>query len=371
MKIQNNFKERNLPKDFAQEKMHDIQKFLDESLTFTLVGIPSVGVSLFLKFLASHLDVFVVYLDTYSILEPTRHGFYLLFADALGIEVTATLSDQEILIRCKETLSTLVKIHGKVVLIFNRFELLEKELTAQFLGSLRLLPHGLGGSVSMIFALTKPFEDISLESLSGGNADVFTRYYYFKPYSPKDLLSLLQLHNPDLTPSQKALEQSGGHFQLFQLLLKTEKGKVDPLREPFIRLLMKEIYESLSYEQRKQVQKIAQGKTREIDDYLYKVGLIFPEKQFFSPLFQQYVLSQISLKLPKKESLLFIILKRAKGEVVSKETIFREIWQEHREEATDWALDSLIYRLRHNPTFRQSGYVLESYKKQGYILWKL
>ncbi|HEX7042870.1 MAG TPA: helix-turn-helix domain-containing protein [Patescibacteria group bacterium] len=368
-----NFKEKLLPLNFALEKIEDIRLLIDRSLSFTIVGLPSLGVSLFLKYLSLNTDKIVVYLDTYSISEPNKHGFYLLLGESLGANVTNNMSDQEILQQSKDAVSNLVKKHKKVLIIINRFELLEKEFTQQFLGSLRLLPHEFGNNVSYIFSLTLPFEEIAIESLGGGNLDLFTRYYYFKPYQNKDLIELLKIHNPELNPTpdqlKEALSLSGGHFQLFQLLLKTERGKIDPLRDPFIKFLLKQIYDNFSYEIRRQIQKIALGKKIDVDDYLLRIGLVNEKDEFFSKLFKIYVLSQISLKLPAKEAMLFGLLKNAKGKVVSKEKIFQEIWK-NSDNASDWALDSLIYRLRRNPIFKRSGYVLESYKKQGYVLSK-
>ncbi|MBI2597455.1 winged helix-turn-helix domain-containing protein [Candidatus Daviesbacteria bacterium] len=56
------------------------------------------------------------------------------------------------------------------------------------------------------------------------------------------------------------------------------------------------------------------------------------------------------------------------GNVVSKDEIFTEVWGEESENATDWALDALIYRLRKHPFLKAHGYIIESYKKVGYSL---
>lgn len=191
MKRRNNFREKNLPQDFAKVKLGEIKLYLNTAQTFTVIGMPSVGVSLFLKYLTAQEKAYTIYLDTYAIGDHTKHGFYVLLAEALGKKVRYAMSDQELLNASKEALAGLTKYHKKVLIIINRFELLEKEFTQQFLGSLRLLSHGLGKSISLIFALTRPFEEVSLEALGGGNSDMFSRYYYFKTYREKDMQYLL------------------------------------------------------------------------------------------------------------------------------------------------------------------------------------
>lgn len=74
------------------------------------------------------------------------------------------------------------------------------------------------------------------------------------------------------------------------------------------------------------------------------------------------------VRLPVKESKLFKLLRKNLGNTVSKDEIFIEIWNENSEEATDWALDALIYRLRKHPFMITNGYIIESHKKIGYTL---
>lgn len=38
--------------------------------------------------------------------------------------------------------------------------------------------------------------------------------------------------------------------------------------------------------------------------------------------------------------------------------------------ATDWALDALVYRLRKHPFLKANGFIIESHKKVDYILIK-
>ena len=172
---------------------------------------------------------------------------------------------------------------------------------------------------------------------------------------------------------ERALELSGGHFQLFQLLLKN-KLQQNLLDDDFIKLCLKNIYVHLNYYQKNQVLKVALGKDVDIaDEYLFKTGMVKKldtKFKLFSPLFEEYVKTQGRLKLPVKENRLFKLLKNNLGEVVPRDEIFRVVWEDNLDNATDWALDALSYRLRKNPYLLNSGYVLENHKKIGYSLVK-
>ena len=63
---------------------------------------------------------------------------------------------------------------------------------------------------------------------------------------------------------------------------------------------------------------------------------------------------------------LFILFKKYLGRTISKDIIVEGIWGKDSEAATDWALNSLIYRLRKNQTFINQGYIIENDKKIGY-----
>lgn len=369
-----NFKEKYLQQDFAREKYREIKKLIDLTGAFTVIGMPAVGVSLFLKYLATRDFTHCIYLDLYSLGDTTVHELYLLLAKELGGKVKPRYTEQELLAICKKRLEYLVKKYKHIVVIVNRFEELESVFSKKFFGQLRVLRHTFNNTVTLIFSVTKPYDEMQPDAITGGNLYFYTKYYYFKPFKSTDLSELLTLHSPELAPTSQQLDKiidlSGGHFQLTQLLLKTERGKVSPLKDPFIKLLLKQLYDNVSHEQKKQIQKLALRKATEVDEYLLDIGLVKPNNELFSSLFSQYVLSQVSLKMPSKEALLFVLLKKAKGKIVTKDTIFKTVWKNDFDGATDWALDSLIYRLRKNAVFKNSGYQLESYKKQGYALVK-
>ncbi len=204
---------------------------------------------------------------------------------------------------------------------------------------------------------------------------MYSKTFYIKPYSPNDLKKLLGLNTPSLKSNdiafRKALMLCGGHYQLFQLLLKSERLE-NPLLDPFVKTQMNELYGYLNHFQKRQLQKIALGKIiKTLDQYLLDVGLVIKKRrglQLFTPLFSEFIRSILSFRLPVKEAKLFQLLKKNFGKVVSKDQIFETLWEGNVDKTSDWALNALIYRLRNHPAFTQSGYLIENHKKIGYAL---
>lgn len=228
----------------------------------------------------------------------------------------------------------------------------------------------------MIFSSNKTLFEIAKKAIDRGNINMYSQTYFLKPYSRKDLLRLLNLNNPGLKASQsnldRALSLSGGHYQLFQLLLKSREANL--LFDKSIAWQLKELYDYLTHNQKIQVRKIAFGKKiTKPEKFLSDVGVIIKNKEyyrFFTPLFSEFIRAISPLKLPLKEKRLFELLMGKVGQAVSKEEIFEVVWKEKPCEASEWSLTSLIYRLKKHPWFIQKNYSIENRKKIGYTLIK-
>lgn len=355
-----NFKEAKLGPNFCKKDIQEIKKLIDSSTTFSVIGMPGLGISMFLRFLATQNLGFMVHVDINELTSLTREDFFKLFAKELGGEP-------------KIRLEQLVKKYPRVVIIFNRFERLEKEFEHSFFANLRSLRDIDKEKVIMIFAANKPLTESYPEAVSGGNLNMFSHIFYLKPFSTDNLDKLVKLNTPTIRKNpeyKQALKDSGGHYQLLQLLIKGD--------EHAVKLQLKELYEHLNFNQKKQLQRVAVDKViKYIDHYLLDMGYLTVDKnsrsvkfvKLFTPLLTEFVRTNFRLKLPVKEAQLFQLLKTKVGKVVSKDEIFQILWNGD-EEASDWALNALIYRLRKNPTFQASGYMIESQKKVGYFLAK-
>jgi len=345
-----------------ENNKNQIKKSIELGQCVTVNGMPGVGISLFLKELCEENFAQFYYVDIFALSQIST--------DALFKELSRLLGNNDSPNHIEEIQQSLQeKIQSKpIVICFAGFDKLEKNLTKKFFDDLRAIRNTDRSKIIFIFGVCKRLETIIPESVMDSDISMFSKKLYLTPFSLDECEYLLQKYGPKL--DRENITLSGGHFQLLQLLIQTE-FPTNPLNDQFIELCLKNIYSHLTIGQRKVLQKISGGKIpAQIDPYLTNIGIVNNRNEFFSPLFQSFVLNQQSKKIPAKEGKLFRLLKARLGTIVNKTDIFRTVWGENNNEATDWALDSLIYRLRKNETFQKSGYYIESVKKQGYILIK-
>jgi len=385
LKSQYNFKEATLDPDFASESLKNFKELLEAALSFVVISMPGVGVSYFLKYLATKDFARFFHIDLYALPTLTQHEFYKLLLTELGGK-SGLKTDESLLIETKKILKTFSQKHDKIVLIFSRFDQLKNAFDWNFLSNIQSLATISPGKIVLIFTSIRPLYEIATDALSGGNLNFYSEELYFKPYSKNDLRKILTIEPGRITSKEameKLLDLSGGHNQLLHILLSSQKQQNLSL-DQFVKLQMKELVAYLPYQQRKQIQKIALGKKlEEVDDYLLGVGLVKKSGstfELFSPLLSEYIRLNLPVKLPLKEAKLFKLLRRNIGNVVTKEELFAEVWparnasqsdaggDEIDDNATDWALDALIYRLRKHPFIKSNGYIIESHKKVGYTL---
>ncbi len=382
-KSQYNFIESKLGPDFAEEKMQEIKALINSSISFTIVSMPGVGVSYFLKYLATRDFAYFIHVDLYNLPTLSQHEFYRMLHRDLGRKASSA-TDEQIFLETKAILKKLAEENEKVVIIFSRFDQLKKDFDENFLSNLQSLTAIAPGKIVLIFTSIKPLYEIALEAISGGNLTFYSKVLYFKPFAKEDLEKLLLLeHTESAHPNLDALiEASGGHNQLLHIFLNSHKQN-NLLLDKFVSLQLRDLYNYLDYQQKKDVQAISLGKKMTstashpersegsiIDEYLLEVGYVQKTVsgfKIFSPVLAEYIKQNIPHKLPVKEKVLFNLLKKSLGKLVTKDEIFQEVWKES-EDATDWALDALVYRLRNNPFIKSHGYIIESHKKVGYML---
>lgn len=376
LNLKYNFPEAKLPSDFAKENMKNFRELIGNNLSFVVISMPGVGVSCFLKYLAVQDFAHFVHVDLYSLPALSIHEFYKLLLSELGGKATEK-NDEKLLEEIKKNLKELSEKRGKIVIIFSRFDQLKSQFNSTFLSNIQSLTAVSPNPVVEIFTSTKPLYEIALDALTGGNLNFYSEELYFKPYSRDDLKQLLKVDSAKSVSEatlDELLDLSGGHNQLFRILLSSQKQQ-NLILDNFVKMQMKEFVDYLNYFQRKQLQKIALGKrVEDIDDYLLGVDIVKKTAsgyQLFTPLLAEYIKTHMPVKLPAKEAKLFKLLRQHLGNTVSKDQIFQEVWgssEKELENATDWALDALIYRLRRHPYIKANGYIIESQKKVGYTL---
>lgn len=370
-----NFKEVQLPAGFAAAKMSQIKQLINTSTSFTLLGLPGVGVSYVLRYLATTNLAHFVFVDSFALTTLSQAEYLALLLHELGGDPKHQ-TEQQIYEGCKEKLKLFSQKNNKIVIVFNRFDQLftvPDQSSELFMGNLRSLETVAPEKIIMIFTSNKPLYELCPKALLGANISFYSQLLYFGIYKNKDLIDLLGITTNIEFPNIKAdksLKLAGGHNQLLQILLTSESQ--DPLQDHFVKLQLREIYDILNSSNKKIVQQIAQGKSpKMVDPYLFKLGIVRETAkgyELFSPLFARYINSCVPVKIPAKEGKLFKLLQKNLGQIVSKDEIFDYVWGDNPDVASDWALNALIYRLKKNPSFLASGYMIENHKKTGYSL---
>lgn len=370
-KVVSQYKEAKLPPSFCAKQIKEISNLIESGVSFTVCGMPGVGVSIFLRFLASHDFAKFYMVDVYKLPSLTREELFKSLLLQLGGNPNGK-DYQQVLNEVCEELRLASNKNKRVVIIFNRFDNMRNEFDRNFFSNLLALREIDRNKISCIFTANKPLISLSPEAITGGFLFMFSKSFYLKPFTLDDLHIIAKTLYPGLLGKDKnirdSLKLSGGHHQLMQLIFKSVRID-NPIMDQFVRLQLKEIYECLNYKQKKDLQAIARGKVpSQIDEYLLDIGLVDKEYKMFSPLMEEYVRNNLPKKIPVKEAKLFNLLKSKIFQVIPKEEIYINVWGENNEDATEWALNALIYRLRKNPAMR--GYVIESHKKLGYSLTK-
>lgn len=252
-----NFKEAQLGADFAKEKLAEFKELINSATSFVVLSMPGVGASYFLRYMAMQDFAQFFHIDLYSLPSLTQHEFYkLLFTEMGGKPGSKT--DEQLLTETKQTLKTISEKEAKIVLIFSRFDQLSKEFDNQFLSNIQSLTAINPGKIVLIFTSTKPITEISPEVLTGGNLNFYSESLYFKPYSQDDLRKLLTIEPIRSTPKEvldRLIELSGGHYQLLQILRRSQKQQ-NLLLDQFVKLQLKGLIDYLDYAQRKTLQKM-------------------------------------------------------------------------------------------------------------------
>lgn len=375
LKKRYNFQEAKLDKKFAQEKINRFKEFIDDGTSFTVLGMPGIGISYFLRYIATTNLAYFIFVDSYALSALSRKGYIGWLLKELGGNPNDKNEDT-IFEECKSKLEILVEKHQKIVIIFNRFDQLSTEFDKKFLANIRSFKYIDPKKIVMIFTANKPLYELAPEALVVTNLHFYSTLCYFGTYSPYDLKELSKITIEEKTRKDKnkidqLIQLSGGHNQLFLICTKSESKNL--LSDRFVNLQLKELYQFLSNQHQKILQKIALGKSPyNVDPYLVNIGLVKATNegyQIFTPLLTDYIKSHAAIRIPAKEGKLFKLLKTRLNQVVTKDEIFEYVYK-NSDDASDWALNALIYRLRKNPTFKSNGFTIESHKKIGYILQK-
>src|SRR5260221_120339 len=180
------FREAQFSPDFRHEDVAKIKELIDHSITFSVAGMPGMGVTVFLRFLACQNFAHFIYVDAYALSEITKLELYQLLHNELG-GTKKLKTEFEAIETCRSLLKELVKNDSRVVIILNRFDQLKKLFDNQLFSDLISLRNVKTDKIVLIFTGNKPYIELLPENIRGDMVNLFSKTLYLKPYSEADL----------------------------------------------------------------------------------------------------------------------------------------------------------------------------------------
>ncbi|MCA9323896.1 winged helix-turn-helix domain-containing protein [Candidatus Saccharibacteria bacterium] len=330
--------------------------------------MPGVGITYFLRHLESRSKDNIVSINTYEMPEFTKEAFYKQMILKLGGVPKTEIHDN--IQYAKELLHKNLQSHKrKTILVFNRLDRLSKIFDQTMLDNLKFLRDQDRTRLVMIFVSSGQLVESKALELKEV-LSVIAKTQYFPPYSSADLKEILEQDTTHII-EQSAVTLSGGHHNLYNVLTRCQNLD-NALSDSMVELLIKDMYFSLDRKKRDDLEKVAKRKKDTADEFLVGVGYVKQvgsHLETFSPLLSEYIIEETSSILPVMEQRLYDVLKKYKNTVVPKETIFDEVWKEQDGIASEWSLNSLMYRLRNHPGFDKNRFAIKSAKKVGYVMY--
>lgn len=349
--------------NFCKSLRADCLRHIKSQTSFNLVAMPGVGVTFFLHALAQAQTDNFIFVNSYEMRDFSKSAFYEQLCDKLGIEFAEPISLKKI----SQALNAKAEKLDRLVIVFNRLDRLSEILDQNFYDNMRFLRDVHRDKIIMIFVSSRPMFELSAVDVKDA-LSLITKTVYFPGYDDAALLEINR-SSGSAKVDQKALNNAGGHHALLQVLLRCQNLD-NPLPDPMVEMLIKDIYFGLDINRRKQLEAFVLRGIQPKDSSLINLGYI-KNNQTFTPLLASYIKSLGKRHLPIKEKRLMRLLTLRKGKVVSKQEIFDYVWPEKGGVVSDWALNALIYRLRRHAAFDSERYDIESRKKDGYILLDL
>ena len=363
------FGEEKLGKNFCRVATEACLSRLRAATSINLISIPGVGVSYFLRYVSTRAPYAFLHINTYEMPEFSKQALWRQLAMKCGLELSDAQTTPS-LVDIKQKLQEMLATHERVVLIFNRVDRIAALFDQNFTDNLRYLQDGdVPRQIVFIFVSHQPLQGLHHQLLLVG-PKIFSDTVYFTPYSQADLLAIAKLDGLSAPRAEVAARLAGGHHSLFHTLYRCQDIQ-NPLADPMVELLVTQIVNSLGPKRQDNLVKaLGQKRSGKTDEYLLKTGFLrrLPDGSLrpFTPLLADYTLRHAQASLPHKEARLWRLLKKNLGRVVTKQTIFDHVWGD--EVAGDWALNSLVYRLRRHSAFDTKRYTITSVKKDGYML---
>ena len=262
---------------------------------------------------------------------------------------------------------------GSKILLLMRPDRTKKFISANFLSAIRSLCDQTNDSLTLIICTNRPLFNLTPKTVQ--NHLTYYAYTQIIPlFTEKELLDIVRRSGRKI--SARNIVLSGGHYHLAILLETVYDGDIlsveDLLKSELIALFCREQIDYLSeYECRLVRDAYAKQSVEEIH-FLRDIGFMKVESEgelrVYSKIVADYLFRHgLITELTKLEKRLLAILTSNQHRIVTSQEVKAYVWKNTEKELTsDWALATLIHRLRKNPVFAAKGRKIINIKKQGY-----
>lgn len=424
--------EANYPLTFRQEEAKELGKHLKNRHAVVLIGMKKVGISNFLRFFLSNKEISGTYIKDYrkhlfisidlnDLIECEIAPFWTLtlkrivdtienypidekVKEQIGNLFSESIQLQDLFFTIDSVRLSLLKITEQGYLptiFFVRFDRMKDCVTSEFFANLEGIA-STNQQVSFVFTSYQPLKRLMPLVFPKTSWSVFFKNIYIKPAKEEDVKIIFENHKRrfgvSLSDDLKdyLFELVDGYTQYLQLaliFLHDKKETISTKEELFLGLKKderinfqsEELWESLTKDSQKVLQKIAKGekilpeeKKRSI--YLWNTGFIKisgANSNIFNKLFADFVkqkekegsVGEVNNEFSKKENLLFKYLLENKDKICEREQIIEIVWPEEEElGVSDWAIDKLIARVRNKLKVQKNNFEIQTIKTRGYKL---
>jgi hypothetical protein len=358
-----NFAEADLSRNFRKKEAEFLAKQLENHHSVVVTGMKRVGISVFVKFFITHYqqsDQFFVYVDLNNLVELTPTAFWILVLTRLVDNLqkinlpelakadgrhrfiqSIQLKDVFFIQESIRNILAKIKTAGlKPVFFINHYDRWRQKVLPEFF-------HDLFGQ----FVLT----GCQLPSEFKGHA-IELRLNLANRIDSLILLNYwLRRHRLTVSQPLKAwlVNLCAGHAQYLQLaVVVLAQAKSLPLSQTDLLKLL-----------------VADEQINFFSEELFVSGVHQP----FNPLFSAYLKNRRTAKtqteLTDKETRLFDLFKRRRGQICSRDQIIDAVWPETKESGiTDWAIERLIFRIRQKLPHYHKKYKIITIHTRGYKL---
>jgi len=397
----------------AAYRQKDVKVLIKNLISFqpvTIIGLPRVGITRISRFLFVHPEflekelnsqkLILLEIDINDLFSLDETNFWQLvlkrIADnnlvqkelpaAKDLYLTAAQANDAFTFfdNTKQVVEKLCLQDYCLFFFFNRFNRTAPLYSFRFFAHFQALKDVAKTKINFLFTSSRPIEHLFPDVFKGANLEVFSRKYYLKPHSKKDLSAVIQ----EFENSRKiklnskikeiAYRYSGGHSQYALLILQALEKQNFQLKNIDVALkgnldLLAQSQEIWDFLNQKEKEILTGQRISSQNHFLNKIGLI-NEKKLLNPIFEDFVKlktteeNQKIYDLTKKEKALLLILEGKRGETVPRDELITFVWQSQAEETNNWALDQLIKRLRGKIKLLNLPYKIVTVRGQGYKL---